>query len=68
MSYWLRLLLQVKALQEAGDKGLSSQTGVVLQGLSYLPGNSEKNFQASALRGGQASAQIICVQLTCTAI
>ena len=37
---------QVKALQEAGDKGMAPQAGVVLQGLTYLPGNNEKNFQA----------------------
>ncbi len=42
-------LLQVKALQEAGDKGIAPLAGAVVQGLVYLPGNGEKNFQVRLL-------------------
>ncbi len=60
--------MQVKALQEAGEKGLSNQAGAVLQGLTYLPGNSEKNFQANALRGRKA-ASLSCQRMqACAAV
>ncbi len=64
---WSLPLPQVKALQEAGDKGIAPHAGAVVQGLVYLPGNGEKNFQVRLLLMAAVHVSLISTvaQLAC---